>query len=158
MLLIVGVLVYFAIVKGFEPLLLLPIAIGMLLTNLPGGGMFHSDFWFCDITEINDLIRKANEAIYKGDIELYQNLMGDLAFYVERFHFGLHENLQGYFLGVTQITDMSQLTALTQLPAGLLAEPELLTDAYVNYSNIFQHGGLLDLLYIDEAYRGKNPL
>ena len=41
MLLIVGVLVYLAIVKGFEPLLLLPIAIGMLLTNLPGGGLFH---------------------------------------------------------------------------------------------------------------------
>ena len=38
---IVVVLVYLAIVKGFEPLLLLPIAVGMLLTNLPGGGMFH---------------------------------------------------------------------------------------------------------------------
>lgn len=34
-------LVYLAIVKKFEPLLLLPIAIGMLLTNLPGANMFH---------------------------------------------------------------------------------------------------------------------
>ena len=42
---IVCVLVYLAIVKGFEPLLLLPIAIGMLLTNLPGGNMFHSDYF-----------------------------------------------------------------------------------------------------------------
>ena len=32
---IVGILVYLAIVKKFEPLLLLPIAIGMMLTNLP---------------------------------------------------------------------------------------------------------------------------
>ena len=45
MLVIACVLVYLAIVKGFEPLLLLPIAIGMLLTNLPGGGLFHPDFF-----------------------------------------------------------------------------------------------------------------
>ena len=35
------VLLYLAIVKQFEPLLLLPIAFGMLLTNLPGAGMYH---------------------------------------------------------------------------------------------------------------------
>ena len=35
------VLLYLAIVKGFEPLLLLPIAFGMLCTNLPGADMFH---------------------------------------------------------------------------------------------------------------------
>ena len=36
MILIACVLAYLAIKKGFEPLLLLPIAFGMLLTNLPG--------------------------------------------------------------------------------------------------------------------------
>ncbi len=35
------VLIYLAIVKKFEPLLLLPISFGMLLTNLPGAGMYH---------------------------------------------------------------------------------------------------------------------
>ncbi len=35
------VLAYLAIHKGFEPLLLLPIAFGMLLTNLPGAEMYH---------------------------------------------------------------------------------------------------------------------
>ena len=35
MLVIACVLLYLAIVKKFEPLLLLPIAFGMLLTNLP---------------------------------------------------------------------------------------------------------------------------
>ncbi|MBP3704660.1 MAG: sodium ion-translocating decarboxylase subunit beta [Clostridia bacterium] len=39
------VLLYLAIVKKFEPLLLLPIAFGMLLTNLPGAGMFHSELF-----------------------------------------------------------------------------------------------------------------
>ncbi len=48
---IVGVLVYLAIVRKFEPLLLLPIAIGMLLTNLPGAGMFHLDFFIAE--EVN---------------------------------------------------------------------------------------------------------
>ena len=41
------VLLYLAIKRQFEPLLLLPIAFGMLLTNLPwpGGGIFHPE-WF----------------------------------------------------------------------------------------------------------------
>lgn len=42
---IAGVLIYLAIAKKYEPLLLLPIAIGMLLTNLPGGNMFHFEMW-----------------------------------------------------------------------------------------------------------------
>jgi len=41
MILIACVLLYLAIGKGFEPLLLIPIAFGMLLTNLPGADMFH---------------------------------------------------------------------------------------------------------------------
>ena len=39
------VLFYLAIVKGFEPLLLLPIAFGMLLTNLPGAELMHMEFF-----------------------------------------------------------------------------------------------------------------
>ena len=39
------VLLYLAIVKKFEPLLLLPIAFGMLLTNLPMAGMYHSSLF-----------------------------------------------------------------------------------------------------------------
>ena len=38
-------LLYLAIVKQFEPLLLLPIAMGMVLTNIPGAGMFHSELF-----------------------------------------------------------------------------------------------------------------
>ena len=38
-------LCYLAIGKKFEPLLLLPIAIGMLLTNLPGANIFHEEFF-----------------------------------------------------------------------------------------------------------------
>lgn len=45
MFVIAFVLMYLAIVKKYEPLLLLPIAFGMLLTNLPGAEMFHLDFF-----------------------------------------------------------------------------------------------------------------
>ncbi len=41
MILISCVLLFFGIKKKYEPLLLVPIAIGMLVTNLPGSGMFH---------------------------------------------------------------------------------------------------------------------
>ena len=41
MILIACVLLFLGIVKKFEPLLLVPIAIGMLVTNLPGAGMYH---------------------------------------------------------------------------------------------------------------------
>ena len=45
MILVSCVLLYLAIVKRFEPLLLLPIAFGMLLTNLPGAGMYHAEYF-----------------------------------------------------------------------------------------------------------------
>ena len=41
MLLVAIILLFLGIVKKFEPLLLVPIAIGMLVTNLPGAEMFH---------------------------------------------------------------------------------------------------------------------
>ncbi|MBQ1821772.1 MAG: sodium ion-translocating decarboxylase subunit beta [Clostridia bacterium] len=45
MIAIACVLLYLAIVKKFEPLLLVPIAFGMLLTNLPGAGLFHEELF-----------------------------------------------------------------------------------------------------------------
>ena len=38
-------LLYLAIVKKFEPMLLLTIGFGMLLTNLPGAGLFHEEIY-----------------------------------------------------------------------------------------------------------------
>ena len=45
MIVVACILLYLAIVKQFEPLLLLPIAFGMLLTNLPGAGLFNSELF-----------------------------------------------------------------------------------------------------------------
>ena len=45
MILIACILMYLAIVKKFEPLLLLTISFGMLLTNLPGAELFHESYF-----------------------------------------------------------------------------------------------------------------
>ena len=45
MLVIACGLLYLGIVKKFEPLLLVPIAFGMLITNLPGAEMYHEIFF-----------------------------------------------------------------------------------------------------------------
>ena len=45
MIVVACVLLYLAIVKKFEPLLLIPIAFGMLLTNLPGANMYHEEIY-----------------------------------------------------------------------------------------------------------------
>ncbi len=45
MILVSFLFMYLAIAKEFEPLLLLPISFGMLLTNLPMAEMYHPDLW-----------------------------------------------------------------------------------------------------------------
>jgi carboxybiotin decarboxylase len=40
-----GVLLYLGIVKKFEPLLLVGIAFGIILTNIPGNGLYHPEMW-----------------------------------------------------------------------------------------------------------------
>ncbi len=45
MILVACVLLYLGIVKKFEPLLLVGIAFGCLLTNLPGGDLYHLGLW-----------------------------------------------------------------------------------------------------------------
>ena len=46
-------LLYLAIVKQFEPLLLLPIGFGMLMTNLPLDGIFHMDIFINSTNHID---------------------------------------------------------------------------------------------------------
>ena len=58
-------LIYLAIAKKFEPLLLLPIAFGMLLTNLPGAGMFHPELWYS--TDPNFVI-SYSDVLHKGGV------------------------------------------------------------------------------------------
>ena len=51
------VLLYLGIVKKFEPLLLVGIAFGMLLTNLPGSGVYHPEYWFGEVINYGEVLR-----------------------------------------------------------------------------------------------------
>ena len=91
MIAVAGILVYLAIVKKFEPLLLLPIAIGMLLTNLPGSTMFHLDFFI-------------QEEINYGQI-LHDGGFLDLLYLGVKL--GIYPSL--IFIGIGAMTDFSPL-------------------------------------------------
>ena len=89
------VLLYLAIVKKFEPLLLLPIAFGMLLTNLPGANMYHPEL-FAEGHVHWDLFADANNT---GLIDyLYLGVK-----------LGIYPSL--IFMGVGAMTDFSSLIA-----------------------------------------------
>ena len=54
MLVIACVLLYLGIVKKFEPLLLVGIAFGCLLSNLPMGGLYHQELWTAFMDESSE--------------------------------------------------------------------------------------------------------
>ena len=125
MFLISFVLVYLAIVKKFEPLLLLPIAIGMFLTNLPGGGMFHLNFFIPDGATVSAL----EAAFEDGWLQLseFQSLS----------ELGLP--MKDYFEGITEAGMAFSEESYSALMESLTS---------VNYGDVLHYGGLLDLLYL----------
>lgn len=103
MYIIVGVLIYFAVKKGFEPLLLLPIATGILLANLPGANLFHMD-WFVDGVQLSDGTTSAE----LSDVILHVfNEGGLLDILYLGVKLGIYPSL--IFLGVGAMTDFSPL-------------------------------------------------
>jgi len=93
---IIGALFYLAIVRKFEPLLLLPIAFGMLLANLPGANLFHMDLF----------IHEDGSPIDLQTIVEQGNLIDFLYLGVK---LGIYPSL--IFLGVGAMTDFSALIA-----------------------------------------------
>ena len=72
------VLVYLAIVKKFEPLLLLPIAIGMLLGNLPGANLFHLEFFIQEDISFSQVLHDGGflDLLYLGvKLGIYPSLI-----------------------------------------------------------------------------------
>lgn len=68
MIAIACVLFYLAIVKGFEPMLLLPIAFGMVLANLPGAGVFHADYFNQETIDYGEVLHSGGllDLLYLG--------------------------------------------------------------------------------------------
>ncbi len=99
MYLIAGVLVYLAIAKKFEPLLLLPIAIGMLLTNLPGANLFHLEMWIDDSGKLTVL----------ESIKMVINKGGFLDLLYMGVKLGIYPCI--IFIGIGAMTDFTPLIA-----------------------------------------------
>ena len=111
MILISFVLLYLAIVKQFEPLLLMPIAFGMLLTNLPLAGIMDEPLY--EIIFNPTYHGKAGIPIYNGDMLVgYQYIKqnGGLLYYLyQGVKLGIFPPL--IFIGVGAMTDFGPLIA-----------------------------------------------
>ena len=68
MLLISFFLMYLAIVKQYEPMLMLPIAFGMALTNIPGAEMYHPEFFLSGDVNYGQVLHDGGllDVIYLG--------------------------------------------------------------------------------------------
>ena len=92
-------LLFLGIAKKFEPLLLVGIAFGMLITNIPGltgdNALFHSEMWFSNGGQIN-----------YGEVLLHGGLLDVLYIGVKT---GLYPCL--IFIGVGAMTDFGPMLA-----------------------------------------------
>ena len=98
MLIIACVLLYLGIVKQFEPLLLVGIAFGCLLSNLPLGGLYHQELW-------DAFMDPANAAYHSyGAIMSHGGLL-------DFFYIGVKSSLYPclIFMGVGAMTDFGPL-------------------------------------------------
>ena len=104
-------LLYLAIVKQFEPLLLMPIAFGMLLTNLPLAGIMDEPIY--EILSNPTYHGKNGIPIYNGDLLVgYQYIKqnGGLLYYLyQGVKLGIFPPL--IFMGVGAMTDFGPLIA-----------------------------------------------
>ena len=98
MLIIACVLLYLAIVKKFEPLLLTGIAFGCLLCNLPLGGLYHQELWDAFMDPTNALYHSYGAIMREGGL-------------LDIFYIGVKTSLYPclIFMGVGAMTDFGPL-------------------------------------------------
>lgn len=104
--LVVGVLFYFAIVHKYEPLLLVPIAFGALIANLPTVGVVNPDsIAQCALPQFAECLNGGGTALGCGCYE-----PGGLYYYISK---GIQWELFPpiIFLGVGALTDFGPLIA-----------------------------------------------
>ncbi len=147
---IIVVLFYLAIVKKFEPMLLLPIAFGMLLANLPGAELYHSEFFFDDyyisFTESGTV-----EGIFAQDMTAFLDAVkaafGDTVYSIEEGTCRLDPAVIG--------DRMAEFTAIFEEHLGDVAKLKESGDStliQIKLSTVLKqvinNGGLLDILYL----------
>ena len=98
MLVIACVLLYLAIVKKFEPLLLCGIAFGCLLSNLPMGGLYHQELWTAFMDKTSEYYHSYGQIMREGGL-------------LDIFYIGVKTSLYPclIFMGVGAMTDFGPL-------------------------------------------------
>ena len=98
MIIIACVLLYLAIVKKFEPLLLVGIAFGCLLTNLPAAGLYHQELWDAFMDPSNAAYHSYGAIMREGGL-------------LDIFYIGVKTSLYPclIFMGVGAMTDFGPL-------------------------------------------------
>ena len=98
MLVIGCVLLYLAIVKQFEPLLLVGIAFGCILTNLPNAGLYHQGLWDAFMDPANPAYHSFGAIMREGGL-------------LDIFYIGVKTSLYPclIFMGVGAMTDFGPL-------------------------------------------------
>ena len=98
MIIIGCVLLYLAIVKKFEPLLLCGIAFGCILSNLPAAGLYHQELW-------NAFMDPSNPAYHSYGAIMREGGLLDI------FYIGVKTSLYPclIFMGVGAMTDFGPL-------------------------------------------------
>lgn len=98
MIVIACVLLYLGIVKKFEPLLLVGIAFGCLLSNLPLGGLYHQELWDDFMNEGSAFYHSYGHVLAEGGL-------------LDFFYIGVKTSLYPclIFLGVGAMTDFGPL-------------------------------------------------
>ncbi len=139
---IIGALFYLAIVKKFEPLLLMPIAFGMLLANLPGAELIHLEYFFDDYYI----------AVENGE------LVGTLSVHMENFLSQINPDL--YSITKDSLTfNLTSLTAegveyFNSMFDFYLGDAAYVSDSVIHIrmshviKEVVNHGGLVDILYL----------
>ena len=91
-------LLYLAIVKKFEPLLLTGIAFGCLLSNLPLGGLYHQELWTAFMDEASPFYHSYGQIMREGGL-------------LDIFYIGVKTSLYPclIFMGVGAMTDFGPL-------------------------------------------------
>ncbi len=98
MIIISCALLYLAIVKKFEPLLLCGIAFGCLLTNLPGAGLYHQELWDAFMDPANPAYHSYGAVLREGGL-------------LDFFYIGVKTSIYPclIFMGVGAMTDFGPL-------------------------------------------------
>ena len=139
---IVGVLFYLAIVKKFEPLLLMPIAFGMLLANLPGAELIHLEYFF------DDYYISVVDGEVTGTLSAAMNTFLDS---IQPTLYTLGEDSLTFNLQALSAKDVEIFNSLFDM---YLGESATITNGAVHIrmshiiKEVVNNGGLLDVLYL----------